>query len=136
MTTLTWRQQAVAAFLSAQDGLRRVSHVTESPALTALHAALDVAEPLIRADAIRPSEPDTEFPATWAGGHALIIEFGDEEFSARCQCGVPLRTSLPASASIDLYALPWERHVMSLWRGGNPDDFPRRASQPATGGTE
>jgi hypothetical protein len=51
MTTLTWRQQAVAAFLSAQDSLRRVSHVAEeSPALTALNAALDVAEEGIRAE--------------------------------------------------------------------------------------
>lgn len=48
MTRLTWREQAVAAFLSAQDGLRRVTGTDQS--LTALNAALDVAEPLIRAD--------------------------------------------------------------------------------------
>jgi len=48
VTTLAWRQQAVAAFLSAQDGLRRVTGTGQS--LTALHASLDVAEPLIRAD--------------------------------------------------------------------------------------
>jgi hypothetical protein len=49
VTTLTWRQQAVAAFLSAQDGWRR-SVTASSPALTALHAALDVAEEAIRAE--------------------------------------------------------------------------------------
>lgn len=56
MTTVTWRQQAEAAFLSARNGLRRVAQVTPNPilvrpapALEALHAALDVAEEAIRA---------------------------------------------------------------------------------------
>lgn len=53
-----------------------------------------------------------EFPATWTGGHALVIEFGDEELTARCQCGKPLGTGTPAT-SLDDFGLPWERHVMT-----------------------
>ena len=43
--TMTWREQAVAAFLSAQDGLRRAG-VTDvgNQSRTALHAALNVVE--------------------------------------------------------------------------------------------
>jgi len=59
------------------------------------------------------AEPvDPEYPATWAGGHALIIEFGDEEFLARCQCDRPLGTCHPHD-SLDKFQLPWERHVMT-----------------------
>ena len=132
MTTLTWREQGVAAFLSAQDGWRR-SVTASSPALTALHAALDVAEPLIRAAAIVPSEPDPDFPATWAGGHALIIEFGDEEFLAHCQCGGWDGGTRAPSSSLDLWQEPWERHVM---RRAVP--VLERADPPATqtGGTD
>jgi hypothetical protein len=55
---------------------------------------------------------DEEFPATWAGGHALVIEFGDEEFLARCQCGEGLGYGAP-SESLDKFQYPWERHVMT-----------------------
>jgi hypothetical protein len=58
------------------------------------------------------AEWDEEFPATWAGGHALIIEFGDEELTARCQCGESLGTATPA-ASLDEFAGPWEHHVVT-----------------------
>lgn len=57
-------------------------------------------------------EEDDEFPATWRGGHALIIEFGDEELLCRCQCGKPLGTGT-ALTSLDDFARPWERHVMT-----------------------
>ena len=53
------------------------------------------------------------FPATWDGGHALIIEFGDEEFAAHCQCGAWVGGGTPAD-SLDKFALPWEQHVMHL----------------------
>jgi len=56
-----------------------------------------------------------EFPATWAGGHALVIEFGDEELLARCQCMVPLGIGTPATP-LDAFAGPWEKHVMGLPR--------------------
>ncbi len=49
---------------------------------------------------------------TWDGGHALIIEFGDEVFIARCQCGHPLGCQRP-DQSLDRYQQPWERHVMT-----------------------
>jgi hypothetical protein len=58
------------------------------------------------------AEPDGEFPATWAGGHALIIEFGDEELISRCQCGEPLGTGTPATC-LDVFGEAWERHVMT-----------------------
>lgn len=60
-----------------------------------------------------------EFPATWDGGHALIVEFGDEQLLARCQCGVPFGqvfqvvcTATPM-ASLDSLGIAWERHVMT-----------------------
>lgn len=58
------------------------------------------------------AEPDAEFPATWAGGHALIIEFGDEELLSRCQCGERLGSGTPATC-LDVFGEAWERHVMS-----------------------
>jgi hypothetical protein len=59
-----------------------------------------------------PARPDAEFPATWAGGHALVIEFGDEEVTATCECGEPLGTGTP-ELSLESFAGPWERHVMT-----------------------
>ena len=61
------------------------------------------------------AEADDHFPATWAGGHALIVEFGDEEMTARCQCGVPLGTGTPAT-SLETFAQPWETHAMTAGR--------------------
>ncbi|WP_129307953.1 hypothetical protein [Streptomyces sp. L2] len=55
---------------------------------------------------------DPEFPATLSGGHALIIEYGDEELMAWCQCGRPLGTGRP-SQPLDPFAEAWERHVMA-----------------------
>jgi hypothetical protein len=57
-------------------------------------------------------EMDDEFPATVRGGHALVVEFGDEELIATCLCGVPLGTGTPLT-SLDEFALPWERHVIT-----------------------
>ena len=59
-----------------------------------------------------PAEPDREFPASWMGGHALVIEFGDEELIAACECGKPLGTGTPATL-LNEFAAPWERHVMT-----------------------
>jgi hypothetical protein len=73
----------------------------------AAREALEAAAPLLHA----AGPVDEEFPASWAGGHALVIEFGDEEFIARCQCGIPFGARNPAS-SLDLWQQPWERHVM------------------------
>lgn len=55
---------------------------------------------------------DEEFPATWMGGHALVIEFSDEWFNAHCQCGAPLGEGNPTT-SLDTFATTWERHVMT-----------------------
>jgi len=60
---------------------------------------------------IRERGADPEFPATWAGGHALVVEFGDEELIARCQCGVLLGERAP-STPLDEFGQRWERHVM------------------------
>jgi len=59
--------------------------------------------------------PDSEFPATWEGGHALVIEFGDEELIGRCQCGTSFGYRTP-DKTLDSFADTWERHVMSLPR--------------------
>lgn len=58
----------------------------------------------------------SEFPATWAGGHALVVEFGDEELIARCQCRVPLGEGTPATP-LDEFGQRWERHVMERGDG-------------------
>ncbi|MFD4397272.1 hypothetical protein [Kitasatospora sp. NPDC058478] len=61
--------------------------------------------------AVQHTAPD--FPATLAGGHALVLQYGDCEIHAACQCGEPLGTSTPAQP-LDTHAPAWERHVMSL----------------------
>jgi hypothetical protein len=58
---------------------------------------------------------DEEFPATWNGGHALVVEFGDERLSARCQCMAPLGTGNPATP-LDTFGQAWEQHVTGLPR--------------------
>jgi hypothetical protein len=58
---------------------------------------------------------DQEFPATWAGGHALVIEYGDCELPGRCLCGASFGVIRP-DQSLDILADRWERHVMGLPR--------------------
>ncbi|WP_328439321.1 hypothetical protein OHA71_23575 [Streptomyces sp. NBC_00444] len=54
--------------------------------------------------------PDTEFPESLAGGHALIVEYGDCETHGSCQCGRRLgRTT--QGVRLDALAVPWTRHV-------------------------
>jgi hypothetical protein len=55
---------------------------------------------------------DPEFPPTLEGGHALIVEYGDEEIYGTCQCGKALAKGRP-DQSIDRFCGPWERHVMT-----------------------
>lgn len=82
-------------------------------------AALDVAgyspaaarDLLDRADK-EPRAGDTEFEATLHGGHALIVEYGDCELYGSCQCGQELLMVTP-DKSLDRFASPWERHVMT-----------------------
>ncbi|MFJ5217227.1 hypothetical protein ACIP98_21200 [Streptomyces sp. NPDC088354] len=50
-------------------------------------------------------------PASWEGGHALVVELGDCELHGRCQCGASLGT-IRVDKPLDLLAGPWERHVM------------------------
>jgi hypothetical protein len=72
-----------------------------------------VAEAAKLLDAITSGQADAEFPATQQGGHALIVEYGDEELHGTCQCGKQLRTITP-DKPIDQLATPWESHVMRL----------------------
>jgi hypothetical protein len=58
---------------------------------------------------------DEEFEATWQGGHALVIEYGDCEMYGRCQCGAKFGMNTP-DKPLDAFATPWERHVMGLHR--------------------
>ncbi|WP_329492461.1 hypothetical protein OG618_37440 (plasmid) [Kitasatospora sp. NBC_01246] len=57
--------------------------------------------------------PDPQFPASLAGGHALVLEYGDCEILASCQCGQRLGTSTP-DRPLDDHATTWERHVINL----------------------
>lgn len=54
--------------------------------------------------------PDTEFRETLAGGHALIVQYGDCELIGSCQCGRALGRITPAG-SVDHLAALWERHT-------------------------
>ncbi|MEU3683720.1 hypothetical protein AB0E99_22670 [Streptomyces sp. NPDC030592] len=58
----------------------------------------------------RTTPADTEFPETLAGGHALVVEYGDCEFHGSCQCGRRLGTVRP-STPVDVLAAKWERHT-------------------------
>lgn len=64
--------------------------------------------------AIIASQVDPEFPTTWQGGHALIVEYGDCEFYGRCQCGAKFGMATPDKFRDDVFGSKWERHVMSL----------------------
>jgi hypothetical protein len=58
----------------------------------------------------RDADPDPDFTETLAGGHALIVEYGDCELIGSCQCGRRFGTTTPA-ASLDTFVDPWERHT-------------------------
>ncbi|MGW4850204.1 hypothetical protein ACWEPZ_03085 [Streptomyces sp. NPDC004288] len=60
----------------------------------------------------RDIEPDPDFRETLAGGHALIVEYGDCELIGSCQCGKQLGVFDP-SKSLDHFASRWERHCMT-----------------------
>lgn len=66
---------------------------------------------LARADR-EPHTGDAEYQATLGGGHALVVEYGDEEIYGTCQCGKPLGILRP-SQPLERFAGPWERHVMT-----------------------
>lgn len=55
---------------------------------------------------------DPDFRETLAGGHALIVEYGDCELIGSCQCGKPFGRTTP-DASLDTFVQPWERHCMT-----------------------
>ncbi|MBT2505125.1 hypothetical protein J7I98_04280 [Streptomyces sp. ISL-98] len=60
-----------------------------------------------------PPSGDAEFPATWNGGHSLVVEYGDCELYGRCQCGKEFGMVTP-DKSLDRFAGPWELHVRGL----------------------
>ncbi len=60
----------------------------------------------------RTNPPDTEFRETLAGGHALVVEYGDCEFHGSCQCGRRFGT-VTQSTPVDVLAAKWERHTMT-----------------------
>lgn len=55
---------------------------------------------------------DAEFRETLAGGHALVVEYGDCEFLGSCQCGRRLGRVTP-DKPIDGLAGLWERHTIT-----------------------
>ncbi|MGW5509935.1 hypothetical protein ACWEV9_19490 [Streptomyces albogriseolus] len=56
--------------------------------------------------------PDLEFRETLAGGHALVVQYGDCELLGSCQCGRRLGRVTP-DRPIDHLAGLWERHTMT-----------------------
>lgn len=60
----------------------------------------------------RDPNPDPDFRETLAGGHALIVEYGDCELHGSCQCGTRFGMTTP-DASLDTFMPAWERHCMT-----------------------
>ncbi|WP_326729023.1 VVA0879 family protein [Streptomyces phaeochromogenes] len=58
----------------------------------------------------RDPDPNPDHPETLAGGHALVVEYGDCVMNASCQCGKPLGTTTP-DTSLDTFLPGWERHT-------------------------
>ncbi|MFM9542276.1 hypothetical protein [Streptomyces turgidiscabies] len=78
---------------------------------TAGHTEASALEVLDRADREpRDPDPDPDFRETLGGGHALVVEYGDCELHASCQCGYPLGMTTP-NASLDTFVSGWERHT-------------------------
>ncbi|MDT6983701.1 hypothetical protein ACFSUJ_12005 [Streptomyces lusitanus] len=73
-------------------------------------AALDLVARAFREPHTDP--PDLEFRETRAGGHALLVEYGDCELLGSCQCGRRLGRVTP-DKPIDHLAGLWERHTMT-----------------------
>ena len=104
-TTLTTSRCDDGVHLHVESSAGRVAAVC-----VALKDVAQVAEDLRGWAAVGA---DTEFPATWAGGHALVTEFGDEEIIAHCQCGEPFGCGTPATP-LDHFGRAWEQHVMAV----------------------
>ncbi|MFE5591496.1 hypothetical protein [Streptomyces sp. NPDC056549] len=60
----------------------------------------------------RDVDPDPDFRETLAGGHALIVEYGDCELIGSCQCSKELGRTTPDS-SLDTFVPVWEHHSMT-----------------------
>lgn len=58
----------------------------------------------------RDPDPDPDFRETLGGGHALVVEFGDCEMHASCQCGTRFGITTP-DASLDTFVPAWEHHT-------------------------
>ncbi|MFB7589321.1 hypothetical protein [Streptomyces sp. NPDC056169] len=77
------------------------------------HGPVSAAGVLARADKEpRETTPNPDFRETLAGGHALIVEYGDCELIGSCQCGAELGRTTP-DASLDTFVPGWERHSMT-----------------------
>ncbi|MEU8760703.1 hypothetical protein [Streptomyces sp. NPDC048659] len=85
--------------------LRALQHVGYGPVGAAGVVARADREP-------RETPPDPDFRETLAGGHALIVELGDCELIASCQCGASFGRTTP-DASLDTFVPGWERHAMT-----------------------
>ncbi|WP_055535664.1 hypothetical protein [Streptomyces graminilatus] len=101
--TQTGSQPAGAASTARTEILRALQAYGHSDA-----SALVV---LRRADH-EPHDPDPnpDFRETLDGGHALVVEYGDCEMHASCQCGTRFGLTTP-DASLDTFVPAWEHHT-------------------------
>jgi hypothetical protein len=65
------------------------------------------------------ADPDPDFAETLAGGHALVVQYGDCEVIGDCQCGRRFGTTTP-DASLDTFVGPWERHTTTELTAATP----------------
>ncbi|MGY1498592.1 hypothetical protein ACW4TU_18665 [Streptomyces sp. QTS52] len=77
---------------------------------TAARGLLSRADHEPRHDDPNDPAPDPDFRETLDGGHALVIEYGDCEMHASCQCGSHLGMTTP-DASLDTFVPAWEHHT-------------------------
>lgn len=130
-TTVAWQAtlpqitEALDAALQRQENERKDTPVGRLPAGTAdsarseILAVLQAAgyNPLAAGELVarayrepHATPPDEEFRESLAGGHALIIQYGDCELIGSCQCGRRLARITPGKR-LDALAVPWERHT-------------------------
>jgi hypothetical protein len=121
VTTARQEAEQELAYVVGKDGAGRLMDAAVAETFRLAADAMDAMSNEDGANLLRSMAtaagptPDPDFPATWAGGHALVLEYGDEEMHGRCQCGqrfTPQRPDKP----LDGFAGPWERHVMTLGR--------------------
>lgn len=80
----------------------------------------------------RYEAPDPQFPATKAGGHALVIEACGEEFHGSCHCGEGFGAIRSRGSIGRTLAQRWERHITTQVPQAAADGAPATHPEPGS----